>query len=636
MKIITNKYLLATFFSIISFVIFKSYVNASDVLGSDNFDDGVDDGWTKIHEGGTNLSGNWSFVTGKTGYMYGLNVTSQFTVENSLFGSEKWQDYSVKFDMLPKRGSDKNFMFRYNSPTPPETTGKWYELHISGTDALITRIGIGPVLSPTKHINIENGTLYNWIITAKGTHITISYKRDDESEYINLFDFDDTYPNPLLTGRIGIRIGSGTVLSEVYFDNIVVTDLTEPPKPVDYVLNTPFFSQIDPLWKEKKYDHSDWWVGKNNGSIGRWGCAMTSAAMTLKENGYPVGPDNQETNPDNLNQYLIGNLYGYNEWGGIIWPTITEYARKTVENGRVPADTKSLEFSYLAYNHDNLIDQLNATHSSILKIRTSGQATETKDDDGYHFVVAKGYTNPDKNIILNDPLASTDSGVVLEASYSGKTVVNMIQFKPSHTDLSYLWFSTDMPNTLSLTKNGQPVTLTDTTYYLDGGITDGTGKPSPYYKTLAIPKPDTGKYILTLTAPTVSIVKLDATLFDQGAKAKRQVSKLIVGPQFSRTFVVNYNHDDISKTKIKPQYSILTLRQMIEYAHRNKWLRGGSYAHLRQILANIDWHSKHHSPHTKTLLRVCDWYLPVGRHLKWIDSQAEELIHAEIEGLLEN
>lgn len=535
--------------------------------------------------------------------------------------------YEVDMTFFGSASKDRNIAYRYNNGE------EWYGLKFT-TPTTIEFYKIfnnSPWDVQYRFVNYAGGFRDN--TTYRFKIITINNVLQFFVNNTLIHTIPDVDP-VLNSGTIALQASIGGLgANEVYFDNIVVTDLSEPPKPLDYVLNTPFFSQLDPLWKNTKYDHSQWWAGKS-GTIGRWGCALTSAAMILRDNGYVVGPDNQETNPKNLNTYLIKNASGYNKWGVVNWSAITQYAHDTKVAGKVPADTKDLEYSYLSYNHNGLMQWLDASHSSILKVQMAGRGTSTTDDDGYHFVVAKGYTNPDHHILLNDPLSSTSSGVTLEASYSGKPAISMIQFKPSNTDLSYLWFMTESANSFTVTKDGQPIQLSDDTYYLDGGITDGTGGPSPSNRTLALPKPESGKYVVTLSSPTLSFATFETALFDQEARQKHQIANVLVGPNFPRTFTITYNHDDISKIKIKPYHSIYTLRQLIDYAHRNKWLRGDSYAHLKKILVNFEWFEKHRSPQSKSMLRLCDWYLPVGKHLKWIDPQAEELIHAELEGLL--
>ena len=70
------------------------------------------------------------------------------------------------------------------------------------------------------------------------------------------------------------------------------------------LLNVPFFSQIDPAWKDKKLDHSPY-------SIGGYGCALTSVAMVTKYFGY-------NTDPDRLNTSLTEagglDIYGILHW----------------------------------------------------------------------------------------------------------------------------------------------------------------------------------------------------------------------------------------------------------------------------------------------------------------------------------
>jgi hypothetical protein len=70
------------------------------------------------------------------------------------------------------------------------------------------------------------------------------------------------------------------------------------------VLSVPPFRQADPRWHEEP-------LGDTSDTIGRTGCAMTSAAMVLKSYGV-------DTDPHRLNAYLTTH-HGYVGTGYIVW-----------------------------------------------------------------------------------------------------------------------------------------------------------------------------------------------------------------------------------------------------------------------------------------------------------------------------
>ena len=69
-------------------------------------------------------------------------------------------------------------------------------------------------------------------------------------------------------------------------------------------LNVPAFRQADPKW------HNDL-LGDTTDTLGRTGCALTSAAMVLKWYGV-------DTDPQRLNTYLTAH-HGYEGSGYIVW-----------------------------------------------------------------------------------------------------------------------------------------------------------------------------------------------------------------------------------------------------------------------------------------------------------------------------
>lgn len=83
----------------------------------------------------------------------------------------------------------------------------------------------------------------------------------------------------------------------------------------DILLDVPFFSQRDPAWRDKKLDHSIY-------SLGKYGCALTSAAMVAKYFGY-------DTDPDKLNTRLTA-VGGLDTSGIIHWKKVED-----VSNGKV-------------------------------------------------------------------------------------------------------------------------------------------------------------------------------------------------------------------------------------------------------------------------------------------------------------
>ncbi len=634
-------------------LLFTSQVFAEKILFSDDFEDNNDIGWIKIHENGPDYSSQWKVIEeANQNHMYGLRINSPQTIENSVIGDETWTDYMVEFDMLPRSGYDKGFVFRYTTASDEGDFNKWYEFHVSVTLAELKKIGYGWIVQP-KTLNLNYGQKYRFRIIAIGTHIEILYKLSDAEQWIELFNCNDIdtevpiFPNtpltpPLLRGKIGIRESSGILYpSEVYYDNIVVTDLS---KPKVNLLNIPFFSQIDPQWANDTYDSADKWAKPGFQGIKDYGCAITSAAMILNYQGFNTTPSGDApTTPQTLNNYLKSINGGYSKNGFLIWPALTSYAKEAADKGNISPNAKLFQFSYGAYSKDALIEDLTASKAGILRIVTNPHDTTKTDDDDTHFVVYKGW-DEDKNIYLADPLTLTDDNPKLEEAYNGKQY-SKIGYFHDYIDPSYLWMYLNDPQGKMVIEKGDKALgpkegvnrndFTNSQFSLEkisAGDTDNSDPASWQY---LIPNPEKGEYKLTLSTPTEQITPLEIFAFNNQAKEKVILPQLIVGPDNQRVITLSFDPSGNVIANITTESNFKTLKATVAYVFNQHKLPKN---HLNLYLRMIE--SSEHMSHkfdwlAKGTLRGLDQQCSVLKRKQILSASEYVLIHDEITRVLE-
>lgn len=554
-------------FILLQLFIFHStnQIQGAYILGSENFDDLTDNGWIRQHEfGNVNYSSMWSFRYG----MYGLKIDSSFIIENSFWGDNSWTDYQVDFDMLPISGDDKNFMLRYQDRSDENLFNRWYEIHVSGTTIHLSKHGYGDIV-PAKNIPITNGATYNWRATLKGTKIRIEYKTQNESLYTTIFNVEDNTPNPILNGKIGIRIGAGSNYPvEIYFDNIVVTDLSST------TLDVKHLSQTDPRWGSEVYDNAPKWANPGSTGIKNWGCALTSASMVLNYYGFP-------NNPSDLNHYLINNR-GYNAWGGVIWSYFTKYASETKANHPELAGNKLLEFDYPVYNPETIKQDISNLQPDIINLLVN------QNKQSHHFVVSLGYNKQTQDIFLLDPALIDPEPVSLHDNFSNTIKQRLARFVPSNTDLSYLWvYASDNLGEFSITdKTGQPIPGSET--FLDGGIADNQSDDrSPLYTTYMLAKPTTGEYNIALKGSQPGFYTVEVVAFDRQANDVHYLYHLYSDPGSPQKLTLNLNLEDLPATALNRSSSGEIIQKIITYGYNQGKIKHQFIKHLLHMIDQI-------------------------------------------------
>ncbi|MGI5828079.1 MAG: C39 family peptidase [Patescibacteria group bacterium] len=196
---------------------------------------------------------------------------------------------------------------------------------------------------------------------------------------------------------IGSPLNPSTLIdwSSLAVDYIRVTKLPDNP------LDVPKMYQNDDEWSDLEYNHANSWIDQYNEeyndtakpSIGRWGCAMSSAAMLLKYFGVTKVPSGEELTPLTLNNWLSSVSGGYLGWGHTNWLKISAMTKEVNELFGEP----KLEFKHITQKDSITFEEhIDSEQPEILKIENYWKPESS------HFVVGMGYN--DDEILINDPL----------------------------------------------------------------------------------------------------------------------------------------------------------------------------------------------------------------------------------------
>lgn len=274
-----------------------------------------------------------------------------------------------------------------------------------------------------------------------------------------------------------------------------------PPTPT-----FPYLSQKNPLWASELYDSANVWAPLGQDGIDRWGCAITSVAMILREYGVKAH-DGTDVDPSKLNTWLKTQPDGYIGPGLLNWMAVTRYAKVSYEAGH--ADTK-LEYTR-SYSPST------PTLPAILGVPG-------------HFVVA--HDEDITNWTIHDP-----ANQAITALPKTATLRSINTFTPSLTDMSYMLFVSEQGDNITLMDQlGNPVVLEWVSEYLTDDLGGGS---TPTIQTAMLPKPDDGVYKLTVINDENTPREIDTYLYDEEGDV--MPDNLVVPPHTTATFAINYS-----------------------------------------------------------------------------------------------
>lgn len=312
-------------------------------------------------------------------------------------------------------------------------------------------------------------------------------------------------------------------------------------------LPVPLLKQTNPSWSGEIYDSASKW-SSNDPGIGRWGCAMTSAAMVFNYHNITKLPDGQELNPKNLNTWLKNEPDGYVGNGLINWLALTRLSKK--------AKSQNSNFLYdaLEYKRTNEEDK-------ELFIESIDNNIPVILGEPGHFIVGKGYD--DSSIKINDPFYDR-----LDLSEYGESFISMGRFIHSNTDLSYIMIVSDPDfSTGILDANGQLASNT----FIDDPIQDPSGENNTNAEPIAISyveKPENGKYSIEIISNVTQEYSLDIYLYEvDGDVIVKNISG-IVGEDDLDVYTINFNKESNTAQSIKKDVTFDSLIKDIEFYYQ--------------------------------------------------------------------
>lgn len=207
-----------------------------------------------------------------------------------------------------------------------------------------------------------------------------------------------------------------------------------------YELGVPQMKQSTPTWSSLKYAGGSQDNMLCGSTIGECGCSLTSLAMLLSFHGVIKGPDNLNTTPDVLNEYLSKNQVcddvgcvsdGY-VYGDVVWGAIHQYTKRAHERFDSP---KVMLVGIGPYDKNQVIADIKSDKPVILK--APGRS---------HWFVASGIVG--KTLTIRDPLF--DWSVLDNIDYNN-SASQMRRFSKVHSDFSAIEVFVKSPNHILIT-----------------------------------------------------------------------------------------------------------------------------------------------------------------------------------------
>lgn len=528
------------------------------ILLSDDFNDGNQlDGnpayWEEIFS-----NNNWFIENGK--YIGTTAVPSTASNSRTLAGDLSWSNYAVEATLKSISGVDRHLLFRFdqNRPIPRGYAIKYRDAEYGFSGHIeLQKAGL-EVVSSNGTFKSKLGDTHRLRVEGIDNHIKVFV---DGQKYIDYVDNN----SPILSGKIGLLIeNSGSGLTNITeYDDVFVeqissfsdevptltstptptiaptptptasptiapTPTVEPtiaptpsptlsptPTPVSHILSVSDIKQYSSPWGDQIYDSATNWT--SNPTIDRWGCALTSASMVLKYWGHNI-------NPDELNTWLKNQADGYVGNGLLNWLAVTRYTKQHDSQ-----TTPTLEYRRLPGTLENISTEVDNGRPSILKLPG-------------HFVVGKGYADGG-NYYINDPATTQPT-----LSYYGNSYLALNQFKPSHTDLSYILLTINPGYTISVfNSSGNPVGES----YLEEPLldqVDGVSTSGDSLGVYMLPIPDDGIYRVEVTGPAGEYV-LNSYVYNTAGDVDIQTFNGIAGTDQKDLVQVDVTGDTSTTTR---------------------------------------------------------------------------------------
>lgn len=525
-------------------VVFTPKVQAQKILFQDDFDDGEFSDWEVVRNAHwqqpdlpcliNDQPAQWEIVDGELGItidsLRGC-VTEIMPKELDLTGERAFR---FEFDWHFKESTqmDRNVVIKWQDET------NWYDLKILRDQILLQKIVNGH--KTTQYNNwgyypFEADETYHFKIEVVDNIITVWV--EDQLIFQTIGHF------PQVTGwyTLGLRASVGAITrSASYFDNLVVTSLSSDK---EKHLGLSLFKQTDPDWADEKYDRADEWAEVP--TIGRWGCALSSAAMVLRHYGINQLADGSPLNPSKLNQWLKNEPDGYIGDGLVNWLAISRLTALLSEKLKTPI----LEYSRLIKpTNQEVITYLDQQQPAILQIPG-------------HFLIADGYQTKTQELLIKDPFFKYNHFDQHQSQLLSAGI-----YTPSQTDLSYLMFVTDPDVKLTLfNQSGEKIIplKTHREYLIDQASELKTGGRVIQSSLLA--KPATGTYKLQASSQNEFPTEIDIFLYNQNGQVEIFNQPL----EILTTLEINYQPSEQSRVEKLTNF-FTHWRRQLHKAYQNK------------------------------------------------------------------
>jgi len=422
------------------------------------------------------------------------------------------------------------------------------------------------------------------------------YELNPDVDYQIKFEFSltnlDIYVNQALVRSLGMNDYRA---DGIFFGNSMVTSTAKTWQHFwidDFLINYsdysttsfPFLSQIDSRWKEIEYDSAHEWAPILERGIGRWGCALTSAAMILQENEIKM-PDGTEVNPDKLNTWMLGHD-GYIGPGLVNWIAITRLAKESFD-----LNTETVKLAKTKLEFERSYTTAPMTLPAILGLPG-------------HFVVAHDTESP--NWLVNDP-AKEEGDTTLPMT---TTIRSVNRFVPSSTDLSYMLLATKvgLVSASLIDEGGAPVPTDWVEEYLTDDI---GGATTPVWKTAYVPKPSTGKYRLLINNGESVRTNFEIYLYDKEGNNK----KLVLGvDQGEKIYEIDFDKYNATANTVKLVDTTPPSMPTI-LGFKDPTLACGGLTNSKYI--TVDWSDSTDDVGVSSYDYSVDYPLPGGERGKW-------------------
>lgn len=521
---------------------------------------------------GSTCNPNWRVEGGVLKITMGIGCGTHL-IPNSLNWSQMQDSYVFDSDIRFISGIDRHFLYRIN-PTIPFIS----VLHFAipgdfGVDAdnqnFLTYVG--------KTYQFNN--TYRFRMDVSPTRLKV-YLFDFNTQAFELIR-DIIFSNPIPAGMIGLGSspgGGGT--TETWFDNVKVTTPSNS-------LNVPLYKQTDPLWANEIYDSAPDWQTNNRVTIGAIGCGITSAAMVFRYHGLTKMPDGiTELTPKSLNDWMNSRLDRNFRNGNTNWESMSKYLSPLL------AQINNVQFDSLEYeinsNQDNSILDTNLASGLPVILRVPN-----------HFIVAKGKDTINNSYFINDPFY--DKGSL--SDYSNQ-YERMITYVPSNSDLSYMIFAVDPTVDMKL-YDGQGNELDSAAVEFPTGdpLQLSTNLVGPL-KFIQFAKPESGEYVLKVSANSSVNYLLDGYIYDEGDGTKLFTEKGVVGEGNEDIYNISFHKQNVDESVIEnPSVSFDSLLADLDDLYKSGHIaRKGSYNYLANKILQAKNYSITNIQRSKDLL----------------------------------